>query len=199
MPCLPTARRLSTPVGSRMFAHSSRIRRTSGEFSTDAFCKSRPQSRTGETGVAPGLISGSRRGSSMRRSARTVTRAGSASRLAARAERICLAGIELRSLGGCADPRGGSGRLPDAHTHDRGCTAIGLPIRRLTSAVRAWDTTGAAGLVCEALEEAVGDIEALGGQWDLQFACDAISYALRQRITPAPWQDPCNEMGRGRR
>lgn len=136
-------------------------------------------------------------------------RAGRAARLAARVERICFAGIELRARGACADPRGGPGCTPDAHAHDRGCRALGVPMRRLTSAVRAWDAVGAAGLVCEALDEAVRDIESFGGAWDAGFARDALAYALRRRITPSqapsqthapsPSHDCGNDVGRGRR
>ncbi|WP_024355982.1 hypothetical protein [Leucobacter chironomi] len=76
-------------------------------------------------------------------------------------------------------------------------------MRRLACVVRVWDTVGAAGLVCEALDEAVRDIEALGGAWHAGFARDALAYALRRRITPSqapsPSHDPGNDVGRGRR
>ncbi|WP_449282832.1 hypothetical protein, partial [Leucobacter sp.] len=110
---------------------------------------------------------------------------GAAAALAARLELLCAAGIELRARGVCAAPD----RREAGHAlrgHDAGCRAIGLPLERTVRALRWWDGAGAAGLLTEALREAVEEIDALGEEWSPAEAREIVGYAIAQRITPIP-------------
>ncbi|QZY52118.1 hypothetical protein [Leucobacter tenebrionis] len=111
------------------------------------------------------------------------SRSGAAAALAGRLERICCAGIELRQWGSCAPPDGGTRRRA-RHRHDRGCRTLGLPLHLLERSLRRWDTVGAAGLLLEAVAQAVAEVEAHGEPWSARRATEALAYALHGRITP---------------
>lgn len=114
----------------------------------------------------------------------TPLRAGAAAALAARLKRLCAAGIELRARGSCAAPDRREGRH-SLHGHDEGCRTIGLPVHGVVRALRRWDAAGVAALLIEAVQEAVGEIDALGDtRWSSEQAGEILSYAIAQRITP---------------
>ncbi|WP_053383969.1 hypothetical protein [Leucobacter celer] len=122
---------------------------------------------------------------------------GAGAALAARLERLCAAGIELRAHGRCAAPdRREAGHL--LRGHDAGCRTVGLPVEGTARALQRWDTAGVAGLLVEALREAVREIDALGQEWSPDQAREIVGYAIAQRITPRPRDDAAPGCGSGR-
>ena len=112
-----------------------------------------------------------------------VSRPGAGAALAARLGALCAAGIELRARGACAAPD----RREFRHAlrgHDAGCRALGLPLADTERVLRKWDAGGAAGLLIEALREAVEEIGALGAGWSPELAHEIVGYAIARRITP---------------
>ena len=102
-----------------------------------------------------------------------------------------------------ADRRRGE-RAAAAHLrrgHEPGCLGLGVSVRAVERAIRAWDRCGAVGLVLEAVEEAAAEVEravAAGARaWEPGFAREALAHALRRRITPA--DAPETSRGRGDR
>ncbi len=122
---------------------------------------------------------------------------GAGAALAARLERLCAAGIELRTRGRCAAPD----RREAGHAlrgHDAGCRTVGLPVEGTARALRRWDTAGAARLLVEALRGAVREIDALGQEWSPDQAREIVGYAMAQRIPPRPREDGAAGSGSGR-
>lgn len=134
-------------------------------------------------------------------------RAADARDLARMIELLCERGIDLRSEGWCLGvPRadellmGGAGpvagrRRADAERrhrahlrrgHDAGCRELGVPRETLARFVRGWDAVGAAGLLLEAVDQAIAEICAASAQrgWRADLASEALWHALRSRITP---------------
>ncbi|PRI12157.1 hypothetical protein [Leucobacter massiliensis] len=122
-------------------------------------------------------------GDRRRRGAAQETRCGGAAALAGRVIRVCAAGIELRSAGGCAGPDGREPHSPARH--DAGCAALGLPLHGLRRALRRWDGCGAAPLLEEALDDAIAEIGSAGERWSRELAEEAVAFAIWRRIPHA--------------
>ncbi|MBL3700392.1 hypothetical protein D3228_12200 [Leucobacter luti] len=68
--------------------------------------------------------------------------------------------------------------------HDAGCRTLGVPLRGLRRFLKAADHAGAAALLDEALTAAVSEIVDWGDAWSASSAAEAVSAAIRVRITP---------------
>lgn len=117
---------------------------------------------------------------------------GAAACLAERIERFCGAGISRREDGRCAEP-GVTDRAHRRLGHDTGCATLGVPRRSIALTLQLWDTSGAAPLLLEAIDEAISVLAepeptlAAAGRaaWTADLARECVAYAIRIRITPA--------------
>lgn len=137
-------------------------------------------------GAAASMRIGGRRSpppDTVARSRIPVSRAGSAAALAWGLERWCLAGIALRAEGRCASrEHERAGRRAGAH--DAGCLTLGIPFVEIGRELRRRDRVSAAGLLLEAVAEAVEEIAGYGDAWTAAAAAESLAYALRRRIGP---------------
>lgn len=112
-------------------------------------------------------------------------RSGAAARLARDALDWSTAGLEGRAQGRCGAPMGAEVRHR-SRGHDIGCAAIGMPRHELVRMIGRADVAGAAGLITDALDEAIGELARRGSAWSIFDAHEVIGEALERRITPAP-------------
>ncbi|SJN08182.1 hypothetical protein FM113_01300 [Leucobacter sp. 7(1)] len=105
---------------------------------------------------------------------------GAAAQLARELEELGEHGIAARSAGACLEIVSGH----TGHRHDAGCAALGVSLSRISRQLRASRHSGAASLLQDAVDEAMGELGDGVFDWFPDGARDAWRAAIRSRIRP---------------